>query len=213
MKFLNKFFLLFVIFILIFTSNRAFAETNFYLFGKGNFVNSAGTEADYKEGENDFPIMSAHQTYGGGFGLSFSPKGIFLIGIEAHYNLNGKATLTDPSDNDTVEIDTYKNVSGFLTLGFNLVKSKLLSFFINGGGGIYYSLDATERIYTSRLGFETIIEPPEKRYHFAGFGGAGIILSFSESVGLLLCGRYTYIAIKEQPETMIEALAGLVFSF
>ena len=213
MKIMKKFLFIILIILIFGSSNRIIAKTELILFGKGNFVRSAGSKSDYIEGKNDFPIMSAHQTYGFGFGLTSYTNEIFFMGIEVHYNLKGKAVLTDPSDNDTVEIDTYKNLSGFLTLGFNLIRSDFLRFFMVGGGGVYYPLNATRKTYISKLGYETIIEPFENKYHLSGFGGIGITLSFSESIGFILCGRYTYIAIKEQPETMIEAITGLFFRF
>ena len=199
------------------TVNYSFANSNpsealFYIFGKGNFVNSAGSESDYKNGENDFSIMSAHQTLGFGLGLIYSQK-TFFIGLEAHYNLNGKATLTDPSDNDTVEIDTYKYIAGYFTLGVNLMRNNLLTLYINGGGGFVHPLDAETKIYISKYDIESKIEPPEKKYHLSGFTGVGAVLSFTKHIGLFVNGRYLYIAVKEQPQTIIEAIGGIAFRF
>jgi len=213
MKTARNFLFIILIILIIGLGSEIMAKTELVLFGKKNFIKSAGSKADYIEGKNDFPIMAAHQTYGFGIGLISHPSRIFFMGIEVHYNLSGKAVLTDPSDNDTVEIDTYKNVSSFLILGFNLIKSNFFNFFINGGGGFYYPLDANRKTYISRKGYETIIEPFEKKYHLSEFGGIGVTFSFSKSMGLILYGRYTYIAIKEQPETMIEAITGLFFYF
>ena len=187
------------------------ADTDFYLFGRGNFIHSIGDESDYREGENDFPLASSHQTYGLGGGVSYS-KGMIAVGLEVNYNLSGKTTLTDPSDSDTVKIDTYRNLACYLTLGLNLIKRPNIQFFINGGGGVSSTLGTRAKIYTSRLGYETRIEPPEKKYHFSGFGGVGFELFFSSRGGLLLSGRYLYVAF-EQPQTMFVALAGLVLRF
>jgi hypothetical protein len=195
--------------LLVLGTSLAYSDTNVYFFGKGNFVNSAGSEADYKEGENDFPIMSSHQTFGGGFGLTFGSRGAFF-GIEGHYNLSGEAVLTDPSDNDTVNIETYKYASGFLTLGFNIINKNSLRLYISGGGGVSYSLGAEMETYTSGGGYETHIEVPEKKYPLTGFGGIGVEIYFSPTSGLLLSGRYLYAGL-DQPQTMIVAMVGLVF--
>jgi len=189
-------------------STIAYSETRFYLFGRGNYVNSAGAEADYREGENDFPIMSSHQTYGAGFGLTFGSTA--FIGIEGHYNLSGKATLTDPSDDDTVEIDTYKYASALLTIGFNIIRKQSVRFYVSGGGGVSYTLDAKTKTYTSQLGYETRIETPEKKYPLTGFGGFGFEFFFSQSAGIILSGRYIYIDLDE-PQTVFVGLAGIVF--
>jgi len=196
---------------LVFFSTSAFGDSHFYIFGKGNYIKSGGSESDYIEGENDFPIVSAYQNYGAGFGLTFG-RGIF-IGIEGQYNLSGKATLTDPTDNDTVEINTYRYVSGFVTLGFNIIRSRSVRLYINGGGGICYFLGAEEpETYYSQLDIETSIEPPEKKYPFAGFGGVGLELYLSRSTGLLLCGRYLYID-QEGTQPVYMGMAGIVYRF
>jgi len=193
----------------VISTTVAYSETNVYFFGKSNFVNSAGSEADYKEGENDFPIMSSHQTFGGGFGLTFGSKGVFF-GIEGHYNLSGETILTDPSDNDTVTIETYKYASGFLTLGFNIINNNSMRLYISGGGGISYALGAETETYTSDMGYETQIEVPEKKYPLTAFGGIGVEIYFSPNSGFLLSGRYLYTDL-DQPQSMIVAMVGLVF--
>jgi len=193
----------------VISTTVAYSETNVYFFGKSNFVNSAGSEADYKEGENDFPIMSSHQTFGGGFGLTFGSKGAFF-GIEGHYNLSGETILTDPSDNDTVTVETYKYASGFLTLGFNIINNNSMRLYISGGGGISYALGAETETYTSDMGYETQIEVPEKKYPLTAFGGIGVEIYFSPNSGFLLSGRYLYTDL-DQPQSMIVAMVGLVF--
>lgn len=197
--------------IIVFLAGLAFSETDLYLFGRCNFVRTTGSASDYQEGVNDFPIASSHQNYGLGLGLVLDYGGGF-IGLEAHYNLSSKTTLTDPSDDDTVEIDTYKNYSGYLVFGLNLVRSRSADFFLNSGIGVVYSPDAETKTYTSHLGYETEIEPPEKKYPFSGFGGIGLRLKLSSSTAVLFSGRYLYIAL-EEPQTMYVVIAGFVFSF
>ncbi len=193
-------------------SISSFGEVQFYLFGRGNFVGETGSAADYVEGENDFPVASAYRTYGGGFGLTFG-KGVF-IGLEGHYNLSGKVTLTDTSDEDTVEINTYKSASGYVTLGFCLVRNRYVRFYVNGGGGIRQIMEELEtKTYVSEMGYETLIEPPEKKSHFAGFGGAGLEIYFSRSGGLFAGGRYLVYTVEGESRTMLVVLAGFVVRY
>jgi len=199
-----------IILLLYFTTSFIYSQTNLYLFGKGNFVMPSGSEDDYEPGENDFPLASSFNNFGFGLGVIIGSKTVFY-GLEAHYTLSGKTTLTDPSDNDTVDIDTYKYISGFLTIGFNLINNPTIRLFINGGGGVSYTLDATMKTYTSQLGYETQIEPSRK-YPITAFGGLGIIINYSPSLGLLFSGRYQYVALDE-PESVIVVLAGLVVGF
>lgn len=196
--------------LLFFSTSFIYSDTNFYFFGKGNFVMPSGSEDDYEPGENDFPMASSFNNFGFGLGVMFDSKRVFY-GLEAHWTLSGKTTLTDPSDNDKVKVDTYSHISGFLTLGFNLVHKPTLRLFINGGGGVSNILDAKMKTYTSQLGFETQIEPP-KRYPITAFGGMGVIINFSTSLGVWFNGRYQYMAL-EVPESAIVVLTGLVISF
>lgn len=62
------------------------------------------------------------------------------------------------------------------------------------------------------VGYETEIEPPEKKYPFSGFGGIGLRLKLSSSTAVLFSGRYLYIALEES-QTMYVVIAGFVFSF
>lgn len=199
--------LVLVLIFLIINSDSAFGDNRLYLFGMGNFLREAGGESDYEAGINDFPISSSHQTFG--FGIGFNKDfGHFFLGPEISYNLNGTTTLTDPSDNDTVNITTYKFPSLFFNLGFNLVNSDLLRLYINGGGGVSYTLNANSRTYTSQMGYETQISPPDRKFPLSFFGGTGLDFKISPNLSIILSGRYQYIGFK-QPQTMIIALAGI----
>ena len=199
--------LVLVFIFLILNSDYAFGDNRLSFFGLGNFIREAGGESDYKAGTNDFPISSSHQTFG--FGAGFSKDfGHFFFGSEISYNLNGTTILTDPSDNDTVNINTYKFASLFFTMGFNLVNSNLLRLYINGGGGVSYSLNTDSRTYTSQMGYETQISPPDRKFPLSVFGGTGFDFKISPKLSIIMSGRYQYIGFK-QPQTMIIVLAGI----
>lgn len=202
---------------LVCLTSFTYSGTNIYLFLSANQYLKAGTEDDYEPGVNDFPIMEAHQVLGLGFGISSSTSGVLSFGIEGQYNnfsKASKASLVDPSDNDTVEIEAYTNIAGYLVFGLNIIRSTALTFYINAGGGAMFILGAEEKTYTSAKGYETIIEPPQKKISPAAFGGAGIIVGFSKAIALFANLRYTYIQSAEdppRPQTGINALAGLLF--
>jgi len=207
-----KYFKVILISILILSlTNFVYSKTDLYLFGKGNFMNSSGSEADYKAGENDFPLASSYNTMGFGFGVT-TGSGVVFFGLEAHYNLNGETTLTDTSDNDKVKIKTYEYVSGFITVGFNVIKNSTLRCFVNGGAGVSYSIDAEVKTYMSQFGYETLIEPPEGKYPITAFGGIGLVINISQSLGLFVNGRYQYMA-QDQSQTSIITLLGLAYTF
>ena len=196
---------------LIISTSFVFSDTGIYLFGKGRFVNSSGSASDYEAGVNDFPTASSYATLGFGLGLTTS-SGQIIFGLEAQYNLSGEAAMTDPSDSDTVEIDTYKYITGLAILGVNIINNSSLRFFINGGAGISYASNVKMKTYTSAYGFEVEIEPPDTKYPFTAFGGVGVVLKLSPHTGILVSGRYQYLGT-DQPQTAIVAQGGLVLSF
>ncbi|MCP2620268.1 hypothetical protein NLC35_03365 [Candidatus Aminicenantes bacterium AC-334-K16] len=183
-----------------------------YLFGAGNFYLRSGSEADYIEGTNDFPITAAHQNFGLGFGIIYDP-GLIYFGFESQYTLAGRATLHDPSDNDRVTIDTYPHAEARLILGCNLVNTPSWRLFLQGGVGLSQILNAETRIYTSELGFETRVEPPEKKRTVTTMGGGlGLEYYFSGHFGAYLAGLVQYFDL-DKPETSFQGLFGLTFKF
>ncbi|MCI0471077.1 MAG: hypothetical protein L0Y73_05410, partial [Candidatus Aminicenantes bacterium] len=128
------------------------------------------------------------------------------------YNLKSSVVVTDPSDNDTAKIDTYKNVMGFLTIGFRVIEKYRVSFFLQGGGGGYFILDAERVEYTTSKNYILRIEPPGKKFGFTGFAGFGVEYKFSKNIGVIFSARYLYIAA-ETPQSPIITQLGLRYTF
>jgi len=204
-----KVFLLFFLFFI--STNAGFSRTDFYLFGKGNFIGAAGSKGDYKEGENDFPVASSFNTLGFGAGLTTQIHPVFF-GLEAHYNLGGKTTLTDTSDNDTVKINTYEYASGFLLFGVYLVRSHKFCLFLNTGAGISHAVRAKMERYVSAYGYETEIEPPEKQYPFTAFGGVGLKIYINSAFSILVNPRYQYMN-QNPSQSALSITAGMIYTF
>ena len=163
------------------------------------------------EGSNDFPISGAHATFGLGIGLAAGSR-LFFYGVEFLYHLQGTTTLTDPSDNDRVEIDTYRYLTGVLRVGTYLLHTSSLRLYLEGGGGISHTPDKDVRIYTSEQDYETEIGPPEKEFPLTFFAGAGLELPLSADLALMVGGRWIYLSL-EQGQSVIAVRAGLSFSF
>lgn len=204
----------FITVIFIISTGFVNSYADVYFFGQGRFVSSSGSASGYKTGEKDFPLTSSYNALGFGMGLSNCSKcsGPIFFGLEAQYHLSGKATMTDTLDNDTVEINTYKYLTGLAFFGINIFKSSGLRFFISGGVGSSYAINVEMKTYTSEYGYETEIEPPETKYPFTAFGGVGVVMKFSPRMGLLLSGRYQHRGT-DQPQNAIVTQAGLVLSF
>ena len=205
MKRIQIFVLLFIVLLL---ASFSYGDVHLYLFGKGNFFFSQ--ESEYIPGRRDFSITQSHQSYGLGTGIMFR-KGRVFFGIEAGYTMKGKAELKDPSDDDTVKIDTYPNVSALVQVGFHIINKPSWRLFISGGGGVHFSLDTKSKIYTSALGYETEIFPQDKKIPGTAFGGIGLEVKISPSMWIFMNGRYQYIALDE-PQNAVTTLIGVSFS-
>ncbi len=194
-------------------SVNSYAKGDLLIFGAMNFVNSSGSASDYKEGENDFPITNSHQNACFGLGISFPLAKNLFFGLEGNYNIGGKAALQDPSDNDTVEIDTSKNANLFMTLRLNILGQSSFNLFLNGGAGLNYILEKETKIYKSKFGYETEILPLERKTNLTGFGGIGILYRMSDSIGLFLNARYLFISLEDNPQNGFVVLGGLNIGF
>jgi len=199
------------IFLLFFMSSLGFSSNDFYFLGKVNFMGATGSEDSYKEGENDFPAASSFSTIGFGLGFTTSIKPLFF-GLEAHYNLGGTTILTDTSDHDTVKVNTYNYASGFLMLGVDFLNNQKISLFINTGIGLSYALNPEMKTYVSEYGYETEIEPPEKKYFLTAFAGLGLKIYLNPVLGVLLNTRYQFID-QEEPQSAFCVSAGIVYTF
>ncbi len=183
--------------------------TRVYLFGQSQFFYASGSESDYIPGENDFPLTSPHQTYGPGFRITAGSRSFFL-GLEGQYNFSGIVTLTDPSDGDKVPIGTYPYLSGYVLAGLNIIYTESIRIFVTAGSGVYHALNVETRKYTSDFGYETLIERPDSKTPFAGFGGLGMDFRLNRQMGLFFEGRYQYVD-SDQPQTLFSLLAGVSF--
>jgi hypothetical protein len=183
--------------------------TRIYVFGQGLFFYSSGSEGDYIPGKNDFPSASPHQSCGPGFRITAGNER-FYLGLEGQYHFSSAVTLTDPSDGDTVAIDTYPHLAGYVLAGMNMIQTESIRVFVNAGGGVVHALNVENRKYTSDFGYETLIDPPDSKSPFGGFGGLGADFRINSQIGLFLEGRYQYID-SDQPQTLLSLSAGVSF--
>ena len=178
---------------------------------------SSGSAADYVVGENEFPITDSHGCFGVGLSFNIRINASLSYGIEAGYNLKSTTVIRDPSDNDSVEIDTYQHILVFGTISYRflerLIQGNKISCFVRAGAGIYYlpGTMSTET-YTTTNNYIIEIEPTDKRTGFAGFAGAGVEITIHKNLGIVLSGRYLYIA-SQQKQSAIVGRFGFLISF
>jgi len=204
--------LVFIVLALPVLSGTAYAQKfQFSVFGGINNVFEYGSEDDYILGGNDFPVTPAHTppTLGVSFAYLFSEN----LGLELdwRYVLSSKVTLEDPSDQDTVEIDSSKHYSLTLNLIYQFMSGKLRPYIVAGGG--FDKLMAKDATYTSDYGFEITLEVPEKTLDAVANFGAGLNYLMSDSIALKLDVRYVMIFADPNNVNNLSAVVGLSFRF
>ncbi|MFC2164353.1 outer membrane beta-barrel protein [Acidobacteriota bacterium] len=186
-------------------------KVQFSIFGGINHVFQYGSEENYVLGENDFPVTPSHTPaiLGASLAYFFSEN----LGLEAdgRYTLSTTTTLVDPSDQDTVEVDTSKHFSLTLNLIYLFSKGNLKPYIVAGGG--FDSVSAEEMTYISEYEFEITVEPPESTTDALANFGAGLIYSVGESVGIRLDVRYVLIFAKPESVKSLNAVIGVSFRF
>lgn len=199
------------VFILAFIVSFSFSQEKKFqlsILGGLNHVFEYGSESDYKPQENDFPVNKAHapKNFGATFAYFFTDS----IGIEldGRYTLSSKVTLEDPSDNDTVEIDTSKHYSITLNFLYQMLRGNLRPYIIAGTG--IDKLLAKDETYTSEDGYEIEFVAPEKTIDPVINLGAGLCYFISENLGARL--DFRYVLILDSPNN-VNSLNYVVMAF
>lgn len=200
-----------VIVLLLSMVNAEDLKTYFTLTGGINHHFEYGSVDDYLPGENSFPVMPAHTPFS--FGLSFAYFFTPSLGLEVDGRMtsSSQVTLTDPSDLDTVEVDTARHFS----LTFSVIYQRLFGRFnpyLAVGAG-FDRLSAEDQILESTYGYEIIMQaPPEgERMDFTLGAGTGMNYFILKNVGLRLDLRYFIIFDDPQNVNTLSIKAGLCF--
>lgn len=174
-------------------------------------VSGYGSQADYIAGENDFPVMPSHRpsSLGMSFAYSLTKKAAFEL--SGRYYFSSKVTLEDPSDQDTVEINSARHFSVTANFIYRL-SVKTFSPFLVVGGGID-NLLAKDETYISEYGYEIEFLAPEKKTDLVFNLGGGIQYSFSSGFGMVLDIRYVMVFDKPSNVKSLNLMAGIFIKF
>jgi outer membrane protein W len=170
-------------------------------------VSGYGSEADYSAGENDFPVMPSHQPSCLGMSFAYSLTKKAVIELAGRYYSSTKVTLEDPSDQDTLEINSAKHFSVTASFIYRL-SGKAFSPFLVAGCGID-NLLAKDETYTSEYGYEIEFLAPEKKADLVFNLGGGIQYSFSSGFGMLIDIRYMMVFDKPSNIKSLNLMAGI----
>lgn len=203
-------------FILIFTLALSFGfgqpkKFQISLFAGLSHVLEYGSEDEYVMGENDFPVNPSHTPLGFGTALAYSFTKNMAFELEARYTLSTKVTLVDPSDQDTVEVNTSSHISGTLNFIYHFLDGKIRPYLIIGGG--IDKLFAKDETYTSDYGYEVEFLAPEKSIDPVAQLGAGIHYLPSLNTGARLDLRYGLIFDKPNTVNSLKIALGFFMRF
>lgn len=204
----------FIFYILACLSGFTFAEENKYqfsIFGGINNVFKYGSEDDYVMGENDFPLTPAHIPPGFGMSFAYFFKSNIGIELDGKYTLSSKVTLQDPSDKDTIEINTSKHYSITINFIYQFLRGNFRSYFAVGGG--IDKVLAKDETYTSAYGIEIELLAPEKTIDPVAHAGGGIHFFLMPNAGLRLDVRYVIIFDEPNNVNSFTVMAGAFFGF
>jgi outer membrane protein W len=181
----------------------------FSVFGGINHIFTYGSEQDYVVGENDFPVTPSHTPFN--VGAAFS---VFLtqnIGVEldGRYTLSSQVTLMDPSDNDTVAIDTSKHYAVTLNFVYRFLDGKIRPYFVLGGG--VDKLLGEDRTYVTEYGWDVEFIAPEGTLDPVANLGGGVHYFVSSNLGIRIDLRY--VLIFSEPDRLGSLNGVLGFSF
>jgi hypothetical protein len=189
----------------------SFLKHQFCLHGGLNLFAINGTDSDYVAGINDFPTIPAYQSQAFGLGFSVFTSRSFAVGLDFRYGLSVQIDLRDPSDGETITVDTPNNLSAIFNLYKYFDLSRRLGVVVSLGGGVE-NLDAEEKEYLSSLGSRIIIAGPEKAISPLASGGIGLQAMLNRSLGIVFDFQALYIFRKTAQMLFSPSLA-LVLKF
>jgi outer membrane protein W len=199
-----------VLFCVLGLSQKIHAQTfQFSVFGGMNHVFTYGSEKDYVFGENDFPVMPSHTPFN--YGAAFSVRLTDQIGMEldGRYTLSSQVTLMDPSDNDTVAIDTSKHYSVTLNFLYRFLDGKIRPYVLLGGG--VDKLLGEDRVYVTEYGWDVEFVAPKETLDPAANLGGGLHYFLRPNLGIRFDLRY--VLIFSEPDRLGSLNGVLGFSF
>jgi outer membrane protein W len=174
-------------------------------------VSGYGSQEDYRAGENDFPVMPSHQPSCLGISFAYSLTKKAVIELAGRYYFSSTVTLEDPSDQDTLEVNSAKHFSVTANFIYRL-SGKTFSPFLAVGGGID-NLLVKDETYTSGYGYEIEFLAPEKKTDLVFNLGGGIQYSFSPGFGMVMDVRYVIVFDKPSNVKSLNLMAGVFMKF
>ena len=193
------------------TAGKGFPKMQFCLRGGLNLFMVNGVNTDYIAGANDFPVTPAYQSQVVGFAFAFFTSRSSAVGLDIRYGLSAQVDLLDPSDGETITVDTPKNLTAVINFSKYFEFSRRWGLYVSVGGGIE-NLMVEEKEYLSNLGSKIIITGPEKALSPLAAGGLGLQAMLSRSLGFALDFQAAYV-FRKKTQLLFSPSLALVCKF
>jgi outer membrane protein W len=180
------------------------------LLGGINRVTVYGSEDEYIPAENDFPVTPAHSPLSLGASLTYYLSQRTAVEVGSRYFSSSTVTLLDPSDQDTVDIDTAAHLAFNANFIFFAGKGNF-RLYLTAGAGID-TVFAEDKTYTSAYGYEIEFLAPERKLDFLFNIGNGFQISISPKFGITVDARYMVVFSKPSNLKSLNLMAGVFFN-
>lgn len=181
------------------------------LFSGLSHVLEYGSEDEYVMGENDFPVTPAHTPLGFGADIAYFFTKNMAMALEARYILSSEVTLIDPSDQDTVEVNTSNHIAATLNFIYHFLNGEISPYLVFSVG--VDNLLAKDKIYTSEFGYEVEFLAPEKTIDPVVQAGGGILYFLTSTSGVKLDLRYSLVFDKPSNVSSLNLAVGFFLRF
>ncbi|MHB8055277.1 MAG: hypothetical protein ACYDH3_08525 [Candidatus Aminicenantales bacterium] len=173
----------------------------------------SGSVDDYVLGENDFPVVPAHNGVLIGFSYMRTLGKMFGAEIDARFIGSAGVVLADPSDGDTIDVKSGPHAPLTLSALFLPLAGKIRPYLLAGGGVDVFLAGAAS--YTSRYGYQIDMPAPafKERFDAEVHAGGGVFVAIGKRWGIRLDSRYVWIF--DKPDTLggFSLAAGFFLSF
>jgi hypothetical protein len=186
-------------------------KKRFSLIGGLHLFGASGSKSDYLAGENDFPAIPSYQAPFIGLGAAFITSRLSAWGLDVRYGLAATVDRRDPSDNETLIVDSPKNLTAVVFGQRFLNLSGPLVLFVSAGAGVEYRLGEAKE-FISDLGNKIIMGAPKKPLAPLLAAGAGLQYMLGDRFGVGAECRLAY-ALRKPAQMVITPALALVLKF
>jgi outer membrane protein W len=176
-----------------------------------NSISQYGSTDDYISGENDFPVTPSHKVLFIGGAVSYYLMENFGVEFSTIYNLSTKLKLDDPSDGDSIGIDSAKNLSLLLELFYEKNFGRIIPYLTIGGG--INIINNRSKTVLSFYDYEIEFSPAERAIEPVFSFGGGIKLAILKNIGIKLGVKYNLIFFKPKNISNLGILGGFILRF